>query len=229
MKLKHRQVPFTFKALKGDGTFSGYASVFGNTDKYRDVVMPGAFADSLVQWKADDAMPPILWQHNSAAPIGATTAISEDGKGLFVEGQLLIKDVQQASEAFALARAKVVRGLSIGYDPTEEEYDGKTNVNKLIKIDLWEYSFATFPANTEATITSVKSLLASGDLPTLADFEDFLREAGSFSRSQAKVVAKYGLERLLAQRDADESKADEHDNHDVDSILALFREHPIQL
>jgi len=229
MKLKHRQVPFTFKAIKDDGTFKGYASVFGNADAYRDVVMPGAFADSLVSWKAQDAMPPILWQHNSASPIGATTAINEDGKGLYVEGQLLVKDVQQASEAFALAKAKVVRGLSIGYDPIEEEYDGKTNVNKLIKIDLWEYSFATFPANTEATITSVKSLLAAGDLPTLSDFEDFLREAGSFSRSQAKVVAKYGLERLLAQRDADESKGDRHDSHDVDSILALIREHPIQL
>jgi uncharacterized protein len=226
MKLKHRQVPFTFKAVKDDGTFEGYASVFGNTDAYRDVVMPGAFADSLVKWKEQDAAPPVLWQHQSYSPIGATTAISEDGKGLYVAGQLLIKDVQQAREAHALAKAKVVRGLSIGYDPIEDEYDGKTNVNKLIKLDLWEYSFATFPANTEATITQVKSLLAGGDLPSLPDFEDFLREAGSFSRSQAKVVAKYGLERLLAQRDADEGKADEHD---VDSILAVIRENPITL
>lgn len=226
MKLKHRQVPFTFKAVKDDGTFEGYASVFGNTDSYRDVVMPGAFADSLVEWAAQDAMPPILWQHYPDKPIGATTSIAEDGKGLVVAGQLLIKDVQQSREAFAFAKAKVVRGLSIGYDPVEEEYDGKTNVNQLIKVDLWEYSFATFPANTEATITQVKSLLAAGDIPTLSDFEDFLREAGSFSRSQAKVVAKYGLERLLAQRDADKGTGDEHDSHDVDSILAVFRENP---
>ena len=229
MKLKHRQVPFAIKAVKSDGSFEGYASVFGNTDSYRDVVMPGAFADSIAEWKAQDAMPPVLWQHQSYAPIGATTDLAEDGTGLYVAGQLLIKDVQQSREAFALAKAKVVRGLSIGYDVVQEEYDGKTNVNRLIKVDLWEYSFATFPANTEATITSVKSLLASGDLPTLADFEDFLREAGSFSRSQAKVVAKYGLERLLAQRDADEGKTDDSDSVDVESILAIIRENPITL
>jgi HK97 family phage prohead protease len=226
MKLKHRQVPFQFKAVKDDGTFEGYASVFGNTDAYRDVVMPGAFADSIVKWKQQDAMPPCLWQHQSYSPIGATTDLAEDGKGLFVAGQLLIKDVQQSREAFALAKAKVVRGLSIGYDPTEEEYDGKTNVNRLIKVDLWEYSFATFPANTEATITSVKSLLAVGDLPSLSDFEDFLREAGNFSRSQAKAIAGHGLVRLLEQRDADKSKLGEKE---VESVLAMIREHPLQL
>ena len=224
MKLKHRQVPFTIKAVKDDGTFEGYASVFGNTDSYRDVVMPGAFAKSLAKWKAQDAMPPVLWQHRD--PIGFTTDMSEDGKGLYVAGGLLIKDVQQSREAFALAKAKVVRGLSIGYDPIDEEYDGTTNVNRLLEVDLWEYSFATFPANTEATITSVKSLLASGDLPSLSEFEDFLREAGSFSRSQAKAIAGHGLVRLLEQRDADKSNLD---STEVESILALFKEHPIKL
>ena len=226
MKLKHRQVPFQFKAVKDDGAFEGYASIFGNTDAYRDVVMPGAFAQSLADWRAQDAMPPVLWQHQSFSPIGATTAISEDGKGLVVAGQLLIKDVQQAREAFALAKAKVVRGLSIGYDPVQEEYDGKTNVNRLLQVDLWEYSFATFPANTEATITAVKSLLAGGELPSLSEFEDFLREAGSFSRSQAKAIAGHGLVRLLEQRDADKSKLGDNE---VESILAMIKEHPIQL
>jgi HK97 family phage prohead protease len=226
MKLKHRQVPFAFKALKDDGTFEGYASTFGNADQIRDVVMPGAFADSIVSWKAQEAMPPCLWQHDSYSPIGATTDLAEDGKGLFVAGQLLIKDVQQSREAFALAKAKVVRGMSIGYDPIEEEYDGKTNVNKLIKLDLWEYSFVTFPMNTEATITSIKSMLAGGDLPSLSDFEDFLREAGNFSRTQAKAIAGHGLRSLLEQRDADKSNLDEKE---VESILALIREHPITL
>jgi len=226
MKLKHRQVPFQFKAVKDDGTFEGYASVFGNADLVRDVVMPGAFADSLAEWKAQDAMPPVLWQHDARNPIGFTTDLAEDGKGLRVGGQLLIKDVQQAREAFALAKAKVVRGLSIGYDATEEEYDGKTNVNKLIKVNLYEYSFATFPANIEASITSVKSLLAGGELPSLSEFEDFLREAGNFSRSQAKAIAGHGLVRLLEQRDADKSNLD---TKAVESVLALFKEHPIQL
>jgi hypothetical protein len=226
MKLKHRQVPFLFKKIKDDGTFEGYASTFNNADQMRDVVVPGAFAASLAKWKTDDAMPPILWQHDSHSPIGFTTEIAEDGKGLAVAGQLLINDVQQAKEAHALAKAKVVRGLSIGYDPVTEEYDGATNVNRLIAVDLWEYSFATFPANTEATITSVKSLLAAGSLPSLADFEDFLREAGSFSRTQAKAIASRGLRVLLEQRDADGANID---SKETDAILAMIRDNPLKL
>lgn len=226
MKLKHHTVKFQFKALKDNGEYEGYASTFGNADQIRDVVMPGAFADSLVKWAAEDAMPPCLWQHDSYAPIGATTSIAEDGKGLAVAGQLLIKDVVQAREAFALAKAKVVRGLSFGYDTIEEEYDGKLNINKLIKVDLYEYSFVTFPMNTQATITSVKQMLAGGELPSLSEFEDFLREAGNFSRSQAKAIAGHGLRKLLEQRDADKSKLDDSE---VESVLAMVREHPFQL
>jgi HK97 family phage prohead protease len=225
MKLKVRQVPFQFKAVQDDGTFEGYASIFGNTDSYRDVVMPGAFANSLAKWKAQDAMPPVLWQHQSYSPIGATTDLAEDGKGLRVAGQLLVKDVQLAREARALAKAGVVRGLSIGYDPVTEEYDGKTNVNRLLEIDLWEYSFATFPANTEATITAVKSLLAAGELPTLPEFEDSLREALGYSRSQAKAIASHGLKYLLEQRDADKGISTD----EVESIMAMIKAHPVQL
>jgi HK97 family phage prohead protease len=224
MKLKHAQFPWQFKAVKDDGTFEGYASTFNNADQIRDVVMPGAFADSLAKWKAEDAMPPVMWQHRE--PIGATNEIAEDGKGLYVAGQLLIKDVQQAREAFALAKAKVVRGLSIGWDPAEEEYDGKTNTNKLIKIDLYEYSFVTFPMNVQATITGVKSLLAGGDLPSLSEFEDFLREAGSFSRSQAKAIAGHGLVRLLEQRDADKSKLGDSA---LEEVMGKIRKHHLQL
>jgi HK97 family phage prohead protease len=226
MKLKHRQVPFQIKATKDDGSFEGYASVFGVTDAYRDVVMPGAFAQSLADWKAQDAMPPVLWQHRSDQPIGYTTAIAEDGKGLAVSGQLLVKDVQQAREAFAFAKAKVVRGLSIGYNPVDEEYDAKTNVNRVLRVDLWEYSFATFPANTEATITQVKALLESGETPTLREFERLLREQCGYSRKQAEHISTRGYANFLVQRDAGHG---DDVIEDVEAILALFKEPPIIL
>jgi HK97 family phage prohead protease len=227
MKLKHRQFAFDLKKVSNTGTFEGYGSVFGNADHYRDVVMPGAFSKSLAAWAEKDKLPPILWQHNSAQPIGPFTHMSEDGTGLYCEGQLLIKDVQQAREAYALMKSGAISGMSIGYNVVNSDYDGKTNVNQLTDIDLWECSIVTFPANTEANVTSIKSLVASGELPTLAEFEDFLRDAGNFSRSQAKAIAGHGLRGLLEQRDADTKQIDTETT--VDSILALIRDTPLKL
>lgn len=224
MKLKVRQVPFAFKSVAEDGSFEGYASTFLNTDRVRDVVMPGAFTDSIKAWKAQDAMPPCLWQHQAGSPIGYTTDMAEDAKGLFVAGKLLIDDVQQAREAYALAKAKVVRGLSIGYDPVDEEYDGKTNLNKLMKVNLWEYSFATFPANTEASLTQVKSILESGEMPTIREFESLLRDVGGYSRKQSALIAKSGYANFLEERDA---RRDDVEN--MDSLCEFLKANPIQL
>lgn len=228
MKLKHRQFAFNIdmKKVSDTGKFEGYGSVFGNADYYRDVVMPGAFQKSLAAWAEKDRLPPILWQHLSEQPIGPFTHMSEDGSGLYCEGQLLIKDVQQAREAHALIKAGAINGMSIGYFTVNSEYDGKTNVNQLTELDLWECSIVTFPANTEATVTQIKTLLASGELPTLPEFEDFLREAGNFSRSQAKAIAGRGLVALLEQRDADMKQVAPET---VDSILALIRDNPLKI
>jgi uncharacterized protein len=204
MKLKHRQVAFKIKATKDDGTFSGYGSVFGVADAYRDIVMPGAFAKTLANWKAQDALPPCLWQHKPDQPIGPFTMMAEDGKGLYVEGKLLIDDVKKAREAHALLKSGTIRGMSIGYDIPDGgiEYDSKANVYRLSEVELWECSLATFPANVEATVTSVKAILKSGRNPTLPEFEELLRDAAGFSRKQATAIASHGYAKFLTQRDA---------------------------
>lgn len=227
MNIKHRHMGFKIKSVEKDGTFAGYGSVFGNADFYNDVVMPGAFQKSLSSWQDKDALPPILWQHASDQPIGPFTHMSEDGKGLYVEGQLLIDDVQQAKEAYALIKSKTISGMSIGYDVPDGgmEYDGKTNVWKLNEIDLWEVSICTFPANIDAQISEVKSLLGRGQLPSLKQFEGFLREAG-FSKTRAVAVANHGLSRLL-QREADGDKSTEAEasSAQVDSVVALIEKY----
>ncbi len=39
----------TLSAVEADGTFTGYASLFGRADLGRDMVMPGAFRASLAK------------------------------------------------------------------------------------------------------------------------------------------------------------------------------------
>ena len=233
MKTKHRQFGFELKSLDDKGAFAGYGSVFGNADLYRDVVMPGAFAASLGEWQERGQLPPILWQHDSTAPIGPFTKMAEDGKGLYVEGQLLIGGpgaggkfaVKKAKEAYALLQAGAISGMSIGYTPVDEEYDGKTNVNRVLAVDLWEVSIVTFPANRDATVSQIKTILESGNTPTIREFESFLRDAGGYSRKHAERIKREGYAAFLKQRDADEGQLD---TQRVESMLALF-DHPLKL
>lgn len=199
--LKIRDFGLSVKAVEDDGSFSGYGSVFGNEDSYGEVVAPGAFAESLAEIAAKGRPVPVLWQHRSDQPIGIYTVLKEDETGLYVEGALLKDAVRQAAESYALMKAGAVSGLSIGYYVRQSSFDEKTNVRTLIKLDLVEISLVTFPANDEARIDAVKAKIAHGEMPSLNEFERFLREAG-FSKTKAAVIANRGLAHLLRSESA---------------------------
>lgn len=202
MKLERKTFALDVKAVEKSGEFSGYLSVFGNVDSYGDIVVPGAFAESLADWNSKERLPPILWQHRSGEPIGPFTKMQEDQRGLYVEGKLLVDELQRAKEAHALLTHKVISGMSIGYEMIGVE-KGENGLRKLTKLKLWEGSIVTFPANEEAQVSAVKSLLDSGELPDLPTFERFLREAG-FSKTQATAIAGRGLSHLLRSESASE-------------------------
>ena len=77
-------------------TFSGYGAVFGNVDAYGDVILPGAFTQSLTDARSGKAAWPVmLLQHGGLGfgaqdltPIGIWTDIAEDEVGLRVTGRL---------------------------------------------------------------------------------------------------------------------------------------------
>jgi HK97 family phage prohead protease len=208
--LKHKQFAFKADAVNEDGTFTGYGSVFGNVDSYREVVAPGAFADSLKAIKASGDPLPALWQHRSGEPIGGYDVLEEDSHGLKVGGWLLKDEIARAKEAYVLMKRRVVKGLSIGYYVEADSWNEKDRIRTLTKLDLVEISIVTFPANAEAQIEAVKSLehiLKAGRVPTLPEFEDFLCEAG-FSKTQAKAIAGNGLRKLLDRCEADGNSSD---------------------
>lgn len=208
--LKIRDFELDVKSVQDDGTFSGYGSVFGNEDSQGEIVARGAFADSLVEIRAKGRPVPVLWQHRSGQPIGVYTSLKEDGTGLYVEGRLLKDDVRQASESYALLKAGAVSGLSIGYYVRGSSFDEKTGIRTLEKLDLVEISLVTFPANDDARVDAVKAKIAHGELPSLIEFERFLREAG-FSKTKAAVIANRGLAHLLRSESAGEQANDPAD------------------
>jgi len=98
------------KNLEEDGTFTGYASVFGTVDLHQEVVVPGAFNQSLKKWNQRQQLPKMLWQHDPKIPIGVWQEIKEDPYGLFVKGKLLL-DIRQGRDAYALLKSGVVDGV----------------------------------------------------------------------------------------------------------------------
>jgi len=198
MKLLHKDFSFQLKAVDEAGVIEGYASVFGGApDLYGDVIAPGAFADSLTAHRRAGTMPLMLWGHDgSSPPIGNWVDVAEDGKGLWAKGEIDLEDSMGARVHRALKR-KAMKGLSIGYETKTSEADPKRpGVRILTGVDLWEISPVNFPAQPRAAVDNVKSFTANGALPSLPEFENYLREAG-FSKSQATAIAGKGLAHLI--------------------------------
>jgi len=145
--------------IEEDGTVEGYASLFGEIDAARDMVMPGAFARTL-KCRGLRRIP-MLFQHDPAEPVGVWLELTEDFRGLRARGKL-IPDVTRARELLALLRAGAIDGLSIGFRTVKGRVDPASRVRKLIEVDLWEISIVTFPlpigARVRAKGASVSSL-----------------------------------------------------------------------
>ena len=161
---ERKRLNFTLeiKTIDAQGRFAGYASVFDVVDNQRDVIVRGAFIESLKD-RIDEIK--LLWQHQQDEPIGVFDRVFEDARGLYVEGRLLL-DVARAKEAYTLLKAGAISGLSIGYSPVRYHIDPNTGVRFLSEVDLWEISLVTFPANAAANVTVVKQMD-----PVLSNYE----------------------------------------------------------
>jgi uncharacterized protein len=145
------------KELKEDGSFRGIASMYDVEDLGGDIIEKGAFKKTL----AENSTVPILWQHDSARPIGSGE-VKEAGSKIVIQGKLLLS-VSSAREAYELLREKIVKGLSIGFQSIrskfeELEEDGKTRyLRRIQELKLWEVSVVTFPMLPQAQVTIVKT------------------------------------------------------------------------
>jgi len=189
-------VPLELKFLAKTGVFEGYASVFNVTDKVNDKIIRGAFKKSLDSFRVNNSLPPLLWQHNTAEPIGKWIEMYEDQHGLFVKGELFIEDINLAKEAYKLLQEKVVNGLSIGYRVVDSFIESKNNIRVLTQVQLEEVSLVTFPANQYARVSNIKKQnINRNNIPTQREVEAVLR-SGGLSRRQAKAVVALGYKAL---------------------------------
>ena len=184
MKNKYLKANFEVKSIDEEGVFEGYASIFDVVDTQNDVITKGAFSRSL----REGADVKLLWQHKIEEPIGNFIQLTEDSRGLFVKGKLLLS-LQKAREAYELLKTGAIAGMSIGYSVAKAEYDDINNIRVISDLDLFEVSLVTFPANEKALITSVKT----GAPETIREFEKMLVSNG-FSHSKAKAISAKGFQ-----------------------------------
>jgi len=188
------------------GTFRGYASVFGGVDSYDDTILPGAYSEVIESIKkGGHKMPKMFINHKSwQIPPGKWTRIEQDSKGLLVEGELTPNN-PEADMLKAALQHETIDGLSIGFRIGEfsfmEENGKQIRIIKSVA-ELPEVSVVTFPADDSARVdlSSVKSAL--DNIKNIREFEEFLRDAGGFSKSLATATASRA-KRLFAQSESE--------------------------
>jgi HK97 family phage prohead protease len=145
----------------GEGQFEAVVSVFGNVDSYGDVVMPGAFAETLAEWEKSGNPIPVLWSHLSHDPdyhIGYVVEAKETAEGLWVRGQLDL-DAPKAKQVYRLLSGHRVTQFSFAYDVLDAAYaerDGE-KVYELRKLKVYEVGPTLIGANQETRLIGVKA------------------------------------------------------------------------
>ena len=223
--MKTKAFNFEVKQVEDDGTFTGYASIFGNVDAQGEKVMPGAFGQSLTKHKREGTTPLLLWQHNAGEPLGGWEDLAEDGKGLWGKGRIQIDAGPTEHRIYTHMKNGNIRGLSIGY--REVVVEPNNGVRLLKELDLMEVSIVSFPANRRARIESVKSeswckledlarRFRDGEPAAAKEFEEVLRDAG-FPRSATVQIASVGyVKAIRSESEGEKAKA-------IEDVLTAVR------
>lgn len=165
-------------AIKADSEriITGYASTFetdpNRADAYGDIVAPGAFLEAIARHAANERRIRFLYQHDWSKVAGRPEALKEDERGLWTEGYC--SKTPLGDEVLTLTQDRALDAFSIGFYIRGYEFydlpDGSW-IRKLTKIDLWEYSVVTFPANIYARVDEVRSAFSSKKQITNRDIE----------------------------------------------------------
>lgn len=196
-------------ASLGEGQFTALASVFHNVDEVGDVVMPGAFADTLKAWEESNQPIPVYWAHRMDDPsmnVGSVLEAAETDTGLQVKAQLDLEN-PTAVQVYRLLKGGRVSRMSFSYDVQDAapaERDGKS-VYELRKLKLHEVSVVQVPANPEATVQEVKAADPAGKAGRVLSAKNEATLKGALAKFSAGLADVKSV--LAALEPSDDGKA----------------------
>ncbi len=176
---------------------SGYAST-ADKDRVGDRILPEAWTKGgLDNYKKN---PILLFNHNYSKPVGSTSEIKVDEKGLFIEGIIS----KSAGETYGLIEDSVLRTFSVGFMVKDADYD-KTSDGFIIKdAELLEVSVVSVPCNQDACFSLAKAFENKEELRKFVEEElhitaEPIAEELKDSEAEKEKAAKEEQERLALQ------------------------------
>lgn len=192
----------SFELKEGEnGVVEGYASTWTKTpDSYGDIVIKGAFTETLKKRKSTGHPFPLCFNHDFDQIIGAVFEAEEDDYGLKISASFL--NTPAAQEKRELVKEGIVWQFSFAYSvlgveqPTEEE-KRQGIYQKLTKLDLYEVSLVPVPANQTAIVTEVKN------------DEDVEVKAGKRNSAKDEALIRDAISALQALLDTAEDQGED--------------------
>ena len=143
-----------FKALDenedGSVNIKGYAST-SDQDRAGDIVDPTAWSKGGIGNYENN--PIILFNHDYHNPIGKTTELGVDERGLKIKGKIS----KSAGKVSELIKEGVLGAFSVGFRVTDADYIEETDGYRIKDAELFEISVVSVPANQAATFSVAKA------------------------------------------------------------------------
>ena len=139
---------------------SGYAAIFNNVDKAKDMLIRGCFAKSIndrgPESQANDKII-LLWMHDMDEPIGRITKLVEDERGLYFEA--VIDEIPLGDRAIKQLESGTLNQFSFGYNYVWEnsEWDNERDCFIVKEVVLYEISVVSIGCNGLTEYTGLKS------------------------------------------------------------------------
>lgn len=162
-----------------------YLSTY-DVDLGGDIIVKGAFDESIQNKISNNKNIPVLWQHDQSKLLGHGINFKSDSKGLMAKAILPKDHWRVKNEVMPLLKNGSLTDISVGFSLAKGDYyyDEKNNIRVINKGNLLEFSFVSIGMNPEAEIQSYKSIEV---LENLKEVEKLLKSKG-FSNSEAKTL-----------------------------------------
>ena len=141
-----------YREDRADGVI---ATMYGRAVPYDTPTMISGVEESFAPGSFDPAQvigKPLAWRHDT--PVGVITDASNEPDGLYITANIL--DTQQGREASVLAKAKAVRGLSVGFASLKSLRNKTGSTVRHLSAQLFETSLTHMPAYSSAGISSIR-------------------------------------------------------------------------
>lgn len=164
-KMQKKSLNLEIKSVGDEESHSivAYAATFHREpDSYGDVIRKGAFENTLKAWKESGNVIPLLFGHRMDDPlmnIGSVTSAEEDETGLKISATFDM-DNERGAYVYKLVKEKRLTKLSFAFDVLDEQevtLEDGVKANELRELSIYEVSLVPVPANSHATVQSIKS------------------------------------------------------------------------